>query len=223
MLALVLAAPAAMAQDKNPNASEDKTAKVSDEAKRLEALAMAAQLAEYGRANQSAVALLTAAQIMKNTPVTEATKAKTTEGEGKGDAKGKGELDTPEKLLAEAKTLAKGNAKLIEVIEQEMKQGSTRQVVNGPIRILENVKAGYSDIYKEFVFKGNERAGVLVIGDGDADIDLFVYDQNGNLIGKDIDRTSRCLVEWSPRWQGPFTIKIRNLGNVSSNYLMYIP
>ncbi|GAB6038815.1 hypothetical protein JCM15519_33740 [Fundidesulfovibrio butyratiphilus] len=222
MLALSLAVPAALAQDAKTNVSDAKGAKPSDDVKRVEALAMAAQLIDYGRTHKSALALLTAAQIMKNTPSADAKQAKATEGEATSQAAGKGQVPSPEKLLVEAKAMAKDNPKLLELIEQESKMGGSRQVVGGPKRILENVKAHTTDVFT-LTFRESEPAAAAIIGDGDTDLDLFVYDQNGNLIGKDDDSTSRCLVEWRPRWTGPFKIKVKNNGNVSSDYLLLIP
>lgn len=62
---------------------------------------------------------------------------------------------------------------------------------------------------------------VIVNGDGDTDLDLYVYDENGNLMGKDIDYSDYCVVSWTPRWTGPFTIKIKNRGSVYNRYKIY--
>ena len=61
---------------------------------------------------------------------------------------------------------------------------------------------------------------VTVIGDGDTDLDLYVYDENGNLIDKDVDYSDDCVVSFVPKWTGVFTIKIMNRGNVYNNYIM---
>jgi hypothetical protein len=67
-------------------------------------------------------------------------------------------------------------------------------------------------------FHGGRSAAASVIGDGDTDLDLFVYDENGNLIGSDTDSTDRCLVRLHPRWTGAFQIEVRNLGSVYNEY-----
>ncbi|WP_250631667.1 hypothetical protein [Rhodoflexus caldus] len=67
-------------------------------------------------------------------------------------------------------------------------------------------------------FTGGSRAYVAINGDGDTDLDLFVYDENDNLIAKDDDHLDRCVVEWYPKWTGPFVIKVKNLGRVYNNY-----
>jgi len=222
LAALAVTASWAMAQDGKINVSEAKAGKASDEVRRVENWAMAAKLADYGRANKAPLALLAAAQIMKNTPVSETRQAKSTEGKATSDAKGGKRLATPETLLAEAREMAGNNPRLLELIEQESKMGASRQVVGGPKKHIDTVKAGTTDIY-ELEFKAGEKAGVVVIGDDAADLDLFIYDENGHRIGQDDDMTSRCVVEWTPKWQGKFKIKVSNQGDVSSDYLLLIP
>ncbi len=63
-------------------------------------------------------------------------------------------------------------------------------------------------------------ARVAVIGDGDTDLDLLVYDENGNLIASDTDYTDKCLVEFAPRWTGTFLVRVVNNGYVHNNYLL---
>ena len=81
------------------------------------------------------------------------------------------------------------------------------------------VKAHDTDTYRIYCHSGEE-AEVLVIGDGDTDLDVYVYDENGNLIEKDIRPGDDCYVNWTPKWSGYFKIKIKNWGNVSNRYVM---
>ncbi|MBP5670914.1 MAG: hypothetical protein J6X49_00865 [Victivallales bacterium] len=71
-------------------------------------------------------------------------------------------------------------------------------------------------------FTAHERAAVIVSGDGDTDLDLYVYDENGNLIAKDEDNTDECLVTWTPRWTGKFIIKVVNCGSISNRYTIRV-
>ena len=61
---------------------------------------------------------------------------------------------------------------------------------------------------------------MTVVGDGDTDLDLYVYDQNGNLIDKDVDYTDNCVCTFVPRWTGLFVIKIVNRGSVYNRYVL---
>ena len=81
------------------------------------------------------------------------------------------------------------------------------------------VKARHTDTYNVY-FVGGVEAEVAVIGDGDTDLDLYIYDENGNLIVSDTDSTDDCYVSWTPKWSGYFKIKIKNLGYVSNCYTL---
>jgi hypothetical protein len=91
--------------------------------------------------------------------------------------------------------------------------------VSGPTRTVEQVKANMTDVYK-LSFIAGEQATVDVKGDGDTDLDLYVYDSSDNLITKDEDYTDHCVVKWTPKWTGKFTIKIKNRGGVPNDYVM---
>ena len=64
-------------------------------------------------------------------------------------------------------------------------------------------------------FNGGERAEIMVLGDGDGDLDLWVYDaRTGELIGSDTDETSICIVRWYPRYRQSVVIRVANVGDV---------
>ena len=60
--------------------------------------------------------------------------------------------------------------------------------LHGPASTVDRVMAFSTDTFTE-VFRAGERARVVVDGDGDTDLDVFVYDENGNLIASDTDMT----------------------------------
>ena len=67
-------------------------------------------------------------------------------------------------------------------------------------------------------FRGNELASIAISGDGDTDLDLYVYDENGNLIASDLGSTDQAVVSFTPAWTGPFRIEVKNRGYVYNNY-----
>jgi hypothetical protein len=89
--------------------------------------------------------------------------------------------------------------------------------VGGPKYQVTHVNAYSSDSYV-VSFYGGESAQVLLEGDGDTDVDLYVYDQYGNLVARDCDGSDLCIVQWTPRWTGPFLIKVVNRGSVYNRY-----
>ncbi len=92
-------------------------------------------------------------------------------------------------------------------------------VVGGPKRISDRIKGYATDAY-ELDFQGGEQAIVELRGDGDTDLDLYVYDANGQLVASDTRRTDQCLATWTPRATGTFTVKVKNLGSIHNRYVL---
>jgi hypothetical protein len=89
--------------------------------------------------------------------------------------------------------------------------------VGGPKVLHTAVLARSTDVY-HVSFRAGEMAVVTVIGDGDTDLDLYVYDAFGNLVGSDEDLTDTCVVSFLPPRTGVYTIRVVNRGNVYNNY-----
>lgn len=69
-------------------------------------------------------------------------------------------------------------------------------------------------------FRGGEWASVIVEGDGDTDLDVYVYDSYGDIVASDTDITDYCVVRWFPRRTGTYRIVVRNLGSVWNLYTL---
>ena len=93
--------------------------------------------------------------------------------------------------------------------------GSTR----GPGDHWDSVDPHSTDVYV-ITFEGLESATISVRGDRSTDLDCYVLDENGGSIVEDSDGTDFCLLQWTPRWTGPFKLKIKNRGSVSNIYRM---
>lgn len=59
---------------------------------------------------------------------------------------------------------------------------------------------------------------LLVRGDGDTDLDCYVYDRFGRLVGVDNDSTDFCVIEFRNPGSGRVLIRLRNLGPVYNDY-----
>ena len=187
----------------------------------MTALQTAANLAKYGYATYSPTALIEAARIFGTTKVQDADFENTKVSSATTEEKEVKVSFDPKQLLADAKKYAgkdKTVLALAKKVEEEIaSSGSTRGDVGGP-------KYGEGRVYgKDYTdytakFWANELAEVIVIGDGDNDLDLYVYDSNGNLIASDTDYTDQCVCRWVPSWTGAFTIRIINRGAIYSNY-----
>jgi hypothetical protein len=92
--------------------------------------------------------------------------------------------------------------------------------VDGPSCGTWSVNADEEHIY-HVSFYGGELGRVRIQGDGDTDLDLYVYDEFGNLIDYDTRYSDYGVVVWEPRWTGSFTIRVVNLGDVYNRYTIW--
>ena len=123
--------------------------------------------------------------------------------------------------MADARVLAGDDATLLAMADRVTAQlaEAVRGAVGGPKRISASVSA-HSYIMYTISFRGGELAEVAVCGDHDTDLDLYVYDENGNLICSDTDYSDVCYVTFYPRWTGSFYVKIVNRGNVYNRFTL---
>ena len=94
-----------------------------------------------------------------------------------------------------------------------------RRTSGRPASHIDTVLAGRTDVYRQS-FEGGKFAEVAVSGDGDTDLDLYVYDENGNHICSDTDWSDQAYCSWHPQWTGSFRIEVRNLGGVYNEYML---
>lgn len=202
---------------------EDKPEVKGETSESLAAVKLANQILRYGYENQSTLALLDALQIFSENP-TQAFNA-TKQGEAVDEANTDGKKAAVhfdyETVLADAKTFADGDPNLLALIDNidAEAKGAQRGNINGPSRDYSVVKGNsYTDYTASFV--ANQLAEILVSGDGDTDLDLYVYDSNGNLIASDTDYSDDCYVRWIPAWTGRYTIRIVNRGPVYNRFVI---
>lgn len=216
-----LAMGATMASDqKQPNFGA-KTAEPTDAWRTLHELHLASQLADYGRETRNPMAMIVAAEMTAHASTHDVDRAKTSEG-GSAEAgaeKEAGPDGSTAGLLAEARAMAGQNQALIASIDRIAATESKGRTA-GPSRTIERVNSNTTDVY-DIEFRGGEQAVVLVSGDGDTDLDLFIYDENGNEICTDEDLTDQLICEWQPRWTGNFKVKVKNHGDVYNQYELY--
>ena len=201
-------------------AQEQKVASKNKPSEDLENLLLANQLAKYGYKTFSATALIEAAKIMNSVKTQELKYESYKQGVSTKDQatkKASNGYDVAS-VLAAARKYADGDTKLLAAIaELEKSNQATRGRVGGPADKYSIVNGNSADIY-EMSFIESRLAEIAVRGDGDTDLDLYVYDSGGHLIAQDADYTDNCYVSWVPLWTGRYTIKIVNRGLVINNY-----
>ena len=177
-------------------------------------LTVSGELARLAADSKDAILMLAAARLEAMAATETASRDKTSEG-GTTEAG----APKPEKadLYALAEQFAGTNEALHALIEDSKASGRTRGARGGPKLSVDRVGAYSSDSYR-VRFSGGEYAQVFVRGDGDTDLDLYVYDEYGNLVCRDTDSTDQTYCAWTPAWTGTFRIKIENLGSLYNRY-----
>jgi hypothetical protein len=81
---------------------------------------------------------------------------------------------------------------------------------------VDRVLAYDTDTWRVWAAAG--QTSVTVDGDGDTDLDCWVYDRFGTLLDSDTDGTDLCIMRFRLPSSGQLTIRIRNLGDVYNEY-----
>ncbi len=188
----------------------------------VEAVSLAAQLADYGQRTNSGLALAAAAQLLLDNPtrplslVPESDKAGAP-GPRPQKAGAQASLDVGQ-LLASAQAAGRDNANLTLVVAQLQQRNASgsRGAVNGPKSGVFDVDANSTDTFR-IAFEGGVLASIRVNGDGDTDLDCWVYDQNGRVVARDVDDTDFCVLDWYPRTTSTHRLVIKNWDDVYYN------
>jgi hypothetical protein len=157
----------------------------------------ALSLARFGYANKNALCLITAAEMIYQLGVT----------------------PLPADARQNARRMAKGDATVLALANRVKPAPASRGAIGGPRRSTTSVSANSVDVFT-IRFRGYESAIVALRGDGDTDLDLYIYDDNGNLVARDDDYTDGCVASWTPRYTGVFTIRVKNRGSVYNRYTL---
>lgn len=182
----------------------------------IEKINLVNQMAALARTNKDAVLMLAAAKLDAQIPKSDAPyEKKPAETAATPTASKPPQLS----LFEQASDFAKGNKALLALIAQTQKDSTAavKGLVGGPAYTIERVEAQTSDIFA-VEFEGGEYAEVAISGDGDTDLDLYVFDENENLICSSLDAGDDEYCKWSPRWTGTFYIQIQNLGTLYNEY-----
>lgn len=212
--------------NKTTQVNEQKESIEAQTSLEVSAVRTALVLAKYGYEVESASALIEAANILASTP-TQSLPTIIQTGEENANEADKTEKTalTPENILKDARGWAEGDANLLALADKvqaklDVKAEGTRGAVGGPQSATGTVYAN-SYVCFDVKFRANEIGEVFVMGDGDTDLDLYLYDDHGNLITSDTDYTDDCYVEFYVYETSYFRIKIINRGKVYNNFLLF--
>lgn len=180
---------------------------------------MAQDLYTLGLADKDALTVLTAAKLANSVDVKDVERKVETKGdETAGQEDG---VDAPvgvDAMLASAKDLAGEDEVMLAMIEDVAAAGS-RGRIGGASRTLSRLSAGRTDTW-EVPFYGNSYAELAVIGDGDANLDVLVTDENGNTICYDVSWSDKIYCDFVPSWNGYFYVTVQNNGSKRNSYYL---
>ena len=187
----------------------------------IKLLELAGKLVRYGQDSKSALPLVQAVQIFRKLNVVEE----------KEDASGISSYES--QLLAEATNYANGNKALLDLINDigKVTRAGARP---GPIRYVSSIGP---DEVKERRFYAEEGKYISVVLDGQgeglrdkdekgntlvSDLRLTVLDRNGHTLATDQSAGENCSVNFISRFSSTKTIEIKNVGQLSDDYVLYI-
>jgi hypothetical protein len=202
----------APAPQKGVNIGSGPKAPATDEP--IARLQMTADLLAAGRISKDPLALVVAARIMKGLGGAEIDLKP--EARAATTAQKPGQPTSPEAILIEARDLAKGDKITNLLIDETTAMGVTTDP-GQPKTHQDTVQPGATDVYS-VVFNAGQLAEAGIAGDGESDLDLFVYDENDHLVCRSTASTDREYCRWWPRWTGPYRIEIQNLGAAANLY-----
>lgn len=125
---------------------------------------------------------------------------------------------TAEAMFAKATELAGDDEVILGLIEDALAEGS-RGRIGGAVSWLSRLPAGMTDVW-EIPFYGNSFAEIAVVGDGDANLDAVVTDENGNIICYDVSWSDKLYCNFTPAWNGYFYVTVQNMGRVRNSYYL---
>lgn len=214
----VVLAGSAMAQDQSGENVGTGSGQLTPAAVAVATATDALSLAAWAREQQDAEAMLVAARMLATVGTLgegeepEATASSMASGSATGTA------PTSAALFDEAVELAEGDPVVVERITAA-RSSASRGLVGGAGSWVRDIAARSSVSY-QMRAQGGYLWNVIAAGDGDTDVDMEVFDQNGNLICRDIAPYTRASCSIIPAWTGTFTVRISNLGNVWTRTLV---
>lgn len=218
----VIAGTCAMCSLADSKAAMPASAKsVSASTRAVDAVALAADLANHGYATNSPLSLLTAAELLLQASPTALAGKQGPSMPQVATKSGPVVTFEPGAMIAAARAMAGDNATvtgLATQLQNRLASGS-KGAAGGPQSTTDRVLSNSTDTWT-LRFRGGERGSIRVDGDGDTDLDCYVYSSAGTLLAYDNDMTDYCVLDWYQSSTGSVRLEIRNLGSVYNQYIL---
>lgn len=181
-------------------------------------MALSRRVFDIARADKDAHGMITAARLRKKAGLQEQERAGEDEGGSAHTGEGGGVL-TWQAMLQEAVKRAAGD-ETIAGLAEDLRAEKSKGVVNGAIYSKARVKPRGKRRYRNLAFEGGRFAEVYSEGRGDANLDMFIYDQAGHLVCSQTDPSNISQCGWTPSFTGPFTVVIENKSDATVSYAL---
>lgn len=194
---------------------------VSASTRAVDVVALAANLADHGYSTNSPLSLLTAAELLMQASPTALAGKQGTAMPAVTPKPGPAVTFEPGAMIAAARAMAGDNttvAALAAQLQNRLASGP-KGAVGGPRSTVDRVLSNTTDIW-EIRFRGGERGSIRVEGDGDTDLDCYVYNSAGTMVAYDNDMTDYCILDWYQPSTGNVRLEIKNLGDVYNEYIL---
>lgn len=172
----------------------------------LRALALSEALADLGRADKDPLKLIVAARLRKSSPLQPLARAPAQAGEKAGADADPCAVET---LLAEAVAAGK-QAPSILALAADVRASAAKGRSGFKGYSVATVKGAGADWYRGQKFEGRQYAEVAATALAGGGADLYVYDDKGNLVCRDLRQPQRAYCGWTPSTTGDFDIRIEN-------------
>jgi len=193
--------------------------------KLIDSILAAHHLVKKGYQTKDASLLLRAAVILSENKVN-VLKTEPKAGErmmGSVQTQSEGIFDL-NKILNDAKSMAKGDSKVIEQITEMENQSNfatlTRSLASPPYIKNDRISSKSQTSYTVF-FKKGKIAEVYVEGDGTTSLDLIIYDKNNRKVISQKNQKSP-YVYWKTSYSGSYKVLINNISTIYNNFLIII-
>lgn len=211
--ALTLALPA-LSQDQS---GTNVTAGAKGEPGAAATQVLAQELFAIGKADGDAVTVLAAAKLAaESAPEAGGEITKSSGGDGAETPAAGTPPATATQMFDLAVELA-GDDEALKGLIEDARAETGRGAAGGSQYWESYLPAGRWDRF-DITFNGNQYAEVGIAGDGSSELDIEVYDQNGNLICSDYSWGDVAYCDWSPIWTGNFTVAVLNNGSRGNYY-----
>lgn len=180
----------------------------------LQNMALAQQLAALGVETGDPIMLIAAARLASQVS---ATASDMTPRDGQPSAAGESPgLHSADEMLVAARAFAQDREDILGLIEDAAAETSRGSIYGSGY--YDGYISGGDNLYFDEAFYGGEQAIITLQGHNPSDIDLWVYDEYGNLICSSTGYSSNESCSFVPRWTGDFTVRVENEGHPQGTY-----